>query len=98
MTWKLPSNFSGLQDMFHYINVESSNKFSLLIVMTVFFISFVSIYLGGQTTEKTLILSSFLTFIMGSLLWGAGILSGQILVLLLVMVVLSFIYNYITMK
>lgn len=99
MTWPTPGNFTGLREMFIYVDTTiSGGLFSLLMVMSIFIISFAAVIMGGLSTSKSFIFSSFLTFAIASIFWGAGIVQGKIIVILLVMLVFSFVYHYIAQR
>jgi len=96
--WPQPHNISGIFEMFAYVENASGNLFSLLFIIVMYTISFVSVKIGGLETDKSFLFASFITFAIGSVFWAAGFVPGKIMVILLVLVVFSFIYYYISQK
>jgi hypothetical protein len=99
MAWPKPHNLTSLQEMFVYVDKTiSGGLFSILLVIVMFMIIFVSSKLGGQTTAKSFILASFISFAITSLFWGAGIVEGKIMVILLIATIFSFVYLYVAQR
>jgi len=95
MTWNNPGNITGLGDLFIYVSNETQGLFPLLVVITMFVIAFVSVKLGGLETSKSLAFASFISFMISSIAWAAGVVPGKIIVILMVFVVISFIWLYV---
>lgn len=98
MTYPPPANLTGLADLFIYVNDVTGQMFSLLMVFLMFLIPFIASKLGGQTTQKSLILSFFLALSISIYFWAAGFILGKIVVILIVLLVLSIIYEYISQR
>lgn len=95
MTYALPSNITGFNGMFVYVNSLTNNLFSTLIPVSIYAICFIYLKMGGERTSVSFTAAGVTSFIMSVLLWVVGFVSYQIVFILLVLTALSAWWAYI---
>ena len=87
----MPTNLtydSGYVEWLLWTNMVTDNWFGLLVLLAVFMIAWVSISYSDKS-QNALMGASFVSFIIGALLWLMGLLSIFWVVLMLIVVAIS---------
>ena len=84
--------------MIIYVNTITGGLVAIVILLVTLFVSLLTILLGGTTTSKAFIASFAITFILSALFWGAGLVAGKYMGILLALLVLSFVWYFIEQR
>jgi len=85
--------FNSTTDMFSYVNTITDNWSFILFLIASAAILFLIMHQKNYKTSSCLVVSLFLTFVLSSMLWAAGLVAGQIVVLFLTMSLGAIIYS-----
>lgn len=88
-------NASGITGLWAYTNTVTNNWFSILFLFSFWLIALIAFKMKVYKTSDCLAFSSFLTLIIGSLLWAAGLLAGSIMLIFLSTLVIGVIWSFI---
>lgn len=85
--------FNTTTGMIQYTNTVTSGWMTPLVTVAIFIIFLILLKVNRYRTSDSLLVSSFLTFLLSSTIWAAGLLEGRIIVLYLLFTVASALYS-----
>lgn len=88
-----PSGFNSTVAMVNYTNTVTHGYMTPLALFAIWIIAIIIGFKTNMRFSDNLFVSSFITFILGSLLWAAGLVAGKIIVIFLLLTVASGIYS-----
>ena len=80
-------------DVIKYVNVVTNNWMTILFCMMAVIIFFLTLNHKGYRASDSLMISFYLTFILSTFLWAAGLLAGKIVVTLLLLALAASLYS-----
>lgn len=80
-------------DVVTYANTVSNGWLSILFVIVCTFILIINFKMRGYKTSDSFLAGLFISFILGSLLWVMGLLSGNIITIYIILIVLAGIWS-----
>lgn len=88
-----PSNMTGVHGLFSHADTVVSGQLMPLFILVIFVAAFLILAVNKKIkTSDALALTSLVTFLLGSLLWGGGLLDQRYIVILLILAVSSVIW------
>lgn len=94
MAYDLPNNWTGTQAMFSYANTVTDGWFLTFGMITLAAIIFIGLKVKGYRTSDCFALSFFLSLCLNTLVWAAGLISGNILVLFLLGTIMGSLWSF----
>jgi len=86
-------SFNTSTGLFEYVNTITDNWSFILFLLAAVSILFLIMHQKGYKTSSCLAVSLFLTFVLSSMLWAAGLIAGQIVVLFLTLSLGAIVYS-----
>ena len=96
MTYPNPTNLTGIRGVIIHANTLSGGILMPLTLVALMIITFTLTYKMTEHVGKSLITSSYTTFILSTLLWASGIIDGKIVIIALTITIISSLYLLIT--
>lgn len=88
-----PTNITGIGGLFQHANSILSGIFGAGMMLVIFVGSLLLLMGKGYKTSDSVTLSSAISFILGSLLWVGGVLQEKYLIITLVLLIGSIIWQ-----
>lgn len=92
-TYPYPQNITSIEKLIGHANEVSSGWLLPMFVLGLFVVIFSTLRARFYRTSDSLLISSFTTFVLTALFWAAGLLSGRIILLFLVLVAVTAVYS-----
>jgi len=90
----LPGNQTGMIGIFEYTNLITNGWFIPLTIFSFFILTFIAMKQLKYETPRIMLMSGFFSFFLSLLVWGAGLLSGKMLLLIFAVFIASAIWDY----
>lgn len=87
------ASFNTTTGLFEYANTVTDGWMMILFLVAAYVIIFVTMKVRDYRTSDSFLTASLLCLVLGSFLWGATLIAGKIMIILLAMTALSAIYS-----
>jgi predicted neutral ceramidase superfamily lipid hydrolase len=91
--YDMPNNISGVNTVLEYSNNVINGWLTVLFCLAAVVAIFIICKTKFMKTSDSLLMANFLTFILSSFLWGAGLLLGKFVILFLTLTIISGLYS-----
>ena len=87
-------SFNTTTQMMEYVKTVTDGWMFILVCIAIAVVIFIMLRTKMYRTSDSLLVASFLTLILGSFLWAAGLIPGNVVVLFLLFTMGSAIYSF----
>lgn len=85
--------FNETTGMITYVNEVTEGWMTILVLIAAWLIMLIIIMRQGYKTSQAIMATSFMTFVLSTLFWAAGLVMGKIVTIFLLLTVLGTIYT-----
>lgn len=88
MAWNSTAGITDIYQIFQLVNTETNQLLAMLFLGVLWVVSIIA--MGNYAKEKTILAASMITLMVGVVFWSLALVSGQVLMILVAITLISF--------